>query len=660
MIGLFTQDSLAPHDNCLVWTPFLTWLHAISDVSIGVAYYAIPLAIAVLVVRHKDLAFGWIFWLFALFIFASGTTRLMEVWVLWHPDYGLLGLLKAFTALVAVVTACLLWLMVPRLLAIPTPTQYRRVSDLLVTETARHGQTVRQLHRTEESFRLLVESVRDHALFMMDRDGIVTSWNSGAERIKGYKAGDILGRHFSVFYQQDEQAAGVPADALETALRDGQFQAEGQRVRKDGTTFTADVVINPILDLDGVHVGFAKITRDITDHKRAEESLEQAKAALIQAQKMEAVGQLTGGIAHDFNNMLTAILGSLELLETRKETFNQSTLRLLGVMRKSATHGAELTRRLLAFSRKQMLAPAVTDVNRLVSGLSEMLGGILGESISIGTTLAAGIRPVFIDRNQLESTLLNLAVNARDAMQSGGALTIETSDVFLDGEYARRRNEVSVGDYVMIAVSDTGTGMTDEVRNRAIEPFYSTKNVGQGTGLGLSQVYGFIKQSGGHVEIYSEPGIGTTIKLYLPHHHAIVTALPAGGPDQAEPVPTGSELILVVEDDAAVRGYSVDALRHLGYTTLEADSAGPAMELIRANPEIRLLFTDVGLPGKNGRQLATEATRLRPDMKVVYTTGYARNAIIKHGLLERGVHLLPKPFTVDRLARILRSVLDDT
>ncbi|WP_428485049.1 PAS domain S-box protein [Rhodopila sp.] len=658
MIRLFSQQGLSPHGFCLLWQPELVWLHAFSDAMIGVAYYAIPLALAFLVIRHRDLAFGWMFWLFALFILACGTTHFMEIWVLWHPDYAVQGLLKAFTALASISTACLLWLHMPRLQAIPTPGQLRRIADQLADETVRHEQTVEQLYQSEESFRLIVESVRDCAMFMLDKNGFVTSWNGGAERIKRYAAEDIVGRHFGCFYVPEDQANDAPAQGLAVAMAEGQHQEDAWRLRADGSRFLANVIINPVFDRAGVHIGFAQVTRDITEEHHAREALGQARLALAQSQKMQAVGQLTGGIAHDFNNMLTAILGSLELLDKHQEKFSQATYRMLCVIRKAADHGTELTRRLLAFSRKQMLTPAVTDVNRLVSGLSDMLGRTLGESVAIETQLAGGLWPVFIDRNQLESALLNLAVNARDAMPQGGSLTIETLNAFLDQDYVQRRDEVVAGEYVAIAISDSGTGMAADVLARAFEPFYTTKEIGQGTGLGLSQVFGFVKQSGGHLELYSEVGHGTTVKLYVPRHHAAVEAA-ALAAEPVLPLPVGSETVLVVEDDDRVRGYSVSAVRYLGYNTLEASSPAAALDIIRTRPDISLLFTDVGLPGMNGRELADQAIGSRPGLKVVYTTGYARTAITRQGMLERGVHLLPKPYKIESLARMLRSVMDE-
>jgi PAS domain S-box-containing protein len=658
MLQSLFDRGFAPHGFCLQWEPGLLWLHAGSDLATGVAYYAIPVALAWLVLKRQDLAFGWMFWLFALFILACGTTHFMDVWVLWQPDYAVQGLLKAFTAVLSILTAILLWLIMPRLLAIPTPGQFRRVTDQLTDETVRHERTVEQLRRTEESFQLLVESVRDCAMFMLDTAGHVTSWNAGAQHIKHYRADEIVGKHFGCFYTPEDRAAGTPMRALETAASVGSFQEEGPRVRKDGSLFLADVVINPILDRGGVLVGFAKVTRDITQRKQAQAELEQARAALAQSQKMEAVGQLTGGIAHDFNNMLTAILGSLELLETRNERFSPAANRMLRVIRHAGERGAELTRRLLAFSRKQALLPTATDVNRLVADMSELLRRSLGESISIQTVLAGGLWPAFVDPHQVESALLNLAVNARDAMRGGGRLTIETGNAFLSDDYARVHNEVTAGEYVFIAVSDTGTGMTCEVLEHAFEPFYTTKEVGHGTGLGLSQVYGFVKQSGGNVELYSEVGHGTTVKLYFPRTDVWPEQVAQETLPPAATLPQGTETILVVEDDEDVRGYTVNAVRHLGYNVLEAGDAADALAILDARPDIVLLFTDVGLPGVNGRQLADAAVAARADLKVVFTSGYARSAIVSLGLLDRGVRLLPKPFRIETLARMLRSALD--
>ncbi len=495
--------------------------------------------------------------------------------------------------------------------------------------------------RTAElaAFQHLVGSVRDYALFMLDPSGIVASWNAGAERIKGYRASEIVGRHFERFYTPADREAGVPARALRTAVEKGTFEAESVRVRKDGSEFWASVVINPIRDRDGNLLGFAKITRDVTERREAAQALERAREQLAQAQKMEGIGQLTGGVAHDFNNLLTVIIGNLEAMQRTLQSAPVDTDRLVrsvdNAMR-GAQRAASLTQRLLAFSRRQPLDPKPVDAGRLVTGMSELLRRTLGEQVAIETVLAGGLWRVLADPNQLEISILNLAVNARDAMPQGGKLTIETANAYLDEIYAATQSEVVPGQYAVISISDTGSGMTKEVQERAFEPFYTTKDVGHGTGLGLSQVYGFVKQSGGHVKIYSELGTGTTVKLYLPRLHSEEdVALPEPAP--VAPRSVGADTILVVEDDEDVRANTTGILRELGYTVLEAPAAAAALQLVESRPEIRLLFTDIGLPGgMNGRQLADAARTLRPDLKVLFTTGYARNAIVHDGRLDPG------------------------
>ncbi len=533
----------------------------------------------------------------------------------------------------------------------------------LAAANARLIQEAAERERAEGRFQHLVQGVRDYALYMLDPNGIVTNWNAGAERIKGYLASEIVGQHFGRFYTEADRAAGMPARALETAVREGTFQAEGLRVRKDGSQFWASVVINPIRDKDGKLLGFAKITRDVTERREAAQALERAQEQLAQAQKMEGIGQLTGGVAHDFNNLLTVIIGNLESLQRALQVPSRDGDRLARAVEnamRGAQRAASLTQRLLAFSRRQPLDPKPVDAGRLVTGMSEILRRTLGEQIAIETVLAGGLWRVLADPNQLEIGILNLAVNARDAMPNGGKLTIETANAYLDEAYAAAQTEVVPGQYVVISISDTGSGMTKEVQAHAFEPFYTTKDIGHGTGLGLSQVYGFVKQSGGHVKIYSEVGLGTTVKLYLPR-----LLSEEGGvalPEAAAPVPrsANAQTILAVEDDDDVRANTTGILRELGYTVLEASLAATALHLLERHPEIRLLFTDIGLPGgMNGRQLADAARRIRPDLKVLFTTGYARNAIVHDGRLDPGVVLIPKPFTYAAVAAKLADLLDE-
>ncbi|HEX5454186.1 MAG TPA: ATP-binding protein [Stellaceae bacterium] len=414
------------------------------------------------------------------------------------------------------------------------------------------------------------------------------------------------------------------------------------------------------------HSALARINRELGASNQSLQAeigeREKAQAALRQAQKMEAIGQLTGGVAHDFNNILQVILGNLGTVESRLRQGSldpQRLRRLIETAIRAADRAAVLTAQLLAFSRRQPLQPKPLDPNKLLAGMSDLLNRTLGEGIEVETVLGARLWQVLADANQLENAILNLAVNARDAMPNGGKLTIETANILLDEAYAAREEDVKAGQYVLIAVSDTGTGMPPDIIGKAFDPFFTTKDVGRGTGLGLSQVYGFLKQSSGHAKIYSEAGEGTTVKLYFPR---LLTdaALREHGTASDTPPARGREVILVVEDEPDVRGFVVEMLRELGYAILAAEDGQAALRVLKTRDDIRLLFTDVGLPGGlNGRQLADEAKRRRPDIKVLFTTGYARNAIVHQGRLDPGVELINKPFTYAALAKRVREVLDE-
>jgi two-component system, NtrC family, sensor kinase len=385
-----------------------------------------------------------------------------------------------------------------------------------------------------------------------------------------------------------------------------------------------------------------------------------AEAALRQAQRLEAVGHLTGGVAHDFNNLLTIILGNLGAAKSQLGQWSDAAHAQVSRRVDSALHGAArastLTKRLLAFARQTPLRPAAIDVNRLLAGLSDFLHRTLGEDVALEIVGAAGLWPAEADAAELEAALLNLAVNARDAMPDGGKLTIETSNAYLDDAYCRREADLKPGQYVLIAVSDTGSGMPKDVMEHAFEPFFTTKDSGQGTGLGLSQVYGFVKQLGGHVKIYSERGEGTTVKVYLRRHPA---DLPVARPAAGEPAQGGSgECVLVVEDDPDVRDYVVEALAGLGYDVLQAGDAEQALQVLRRHKTVNLLLTDVIMPGKNGRKLAEEARAQNPSLKVLYMTGYSRNAIVHQGRLDPDVELIQKPLTSEQLAAAVRKLLD--
>jgi PAS domain S-box-containing protein len=464
------------------------------------------------------------------------------------------------------------------------------------------------------------------------------------------RSGEVIGGLFfghsepGVFTQRDERiVAGIAAQAA-IAIDNAQLFEASQRELAARRHAEEELQrINETLE--------DRIAEEIKNRRQIED-------ALRQTQKMEAIGQLTGGIAHDFNNLLTVIIGNIETMQRRLPPDHEFH-RLIAAALRGAFRGAELTQRLLVFARRQPLAPEVVSPNKLVGGMSDLLRRALGEAVAIETVLAGGLWNIFADANQLENALINLAVNARDAMPDGGKLTIETSNSYLDEAYCSMHADVTAGQYVGIFVTDTGEGMPQDVVEKAFEPFFTTKGIGQGTGLGLSQVYGFVKQSGGHVKIYSEVGQGTCVKLYLPRHHGAGAVLDPLSERSHPPRGRPGETVLVVEDDPDVRTYTVEMVSGLGYQVISAADGRGALRLLDAHPELRLLFTDVGLPGgMNGRQLADEAIRRRPGIKVLFTTGYARNAIVHHGRLDPGVEVIFKPFTYSDLATKLRKAFE--
>ena len=524
--NLLDTSLFAPHGICLLWEPGLIWLHVGSDVLIALAYFSIPVALTIFVMRRRDVEFGWIFWAFAIFIMACGLTHVLSIITLWVPIYGIEGIVKAITAVASVVTAAILWPLLPKLLAIPSPAQLR--------------------------------------------------------------------------------------DAQLALVEEGRYRREAE---------------------------------DMLRH----------------TQKMEAIGHLTGGVAHDFNNLLTIIIGNLEIAERAVNDWTDASQARLKRVIASAAGGAQravvLTQRLLAFARRQPLDPKPLNVNQLLQGMSDFFRRTLSENIELEIVGGAGVWQVEVDPSQMEAAILNLVVNARDAMEGRGSLTIETSNAFIDEVYAQQHIDVQVGQYVLIAVTDTGPGMPKDVQERAFDPFFTTKEPGQGTGLGLSQVYGFVKQSGGNVKIYSEPGLGTTIKIYLPRSRKVseaaieIDSVVVGG--------SGHETIMVVEDDPDVRAYLVETLEGLNYRIRRAPNADVALSDYQRDPSpIDLLLTDVVMPGMNGRQLADEMQKRQPGLRVLFMTGYSRNAIVHQGRLDAGVSLLQKPIAQATLAGKVREMLD--
>jgi PAS domain S-box-containing protein len=533
------------------------------------------------------------------------------------------------------------------------------------------------LAQREARLRLVVENALDHAILITDAAGIVTHWSPGAEKIFGWSSAEAIGQDASLIFTPEDRAAGV--DSLELALAAAQGRTVDKRwhLRKDGRR----VFMNGSMNLlpsgsGGKPQGFMKIARDETDRHRAEEAIRElnetleqrvqertgalveSQEQLRQSQKMEAIGQLTGGIAHDFNNMLATITSSLELMNRRIASGQVDDLtRYLTMASTAAQSAAALIQRLLAFSRKQTLDLQPLEVNGLIAQMQDMLRRSMGESIQFDLALQPGLPAVRSDRNQLENALLNLTINARDAMAEGGVLRIATSSRELDAGYAAMHPDVMPGQYVMVSVSDNGIGMSSEVVAKAFDPFFTTKPIGQGTGLGLSMIYGFARQTGGHASIHSIPGEGTTVNLYLPCNLTPLTP-PVTRQQSVARSPQGKgETVLFVEDEPGVRLVLAEILEELGYVTHEAVDAASALATEGELDRLDLLITDVGLPGTNGRQLAEMMRQRRPNLKVLFITGYANKATVRGDFLGEGMDMLAKPFTIDALAHKVKDML---
>ena len=509
-----------------------------------------------------------------------------------------------------------------------------------ITEKRR---TAEALHASEERFRLLVQSVTDYAIYMLSPEGLITNWNEGARRIKRLDFDDVKGSHFSRFYTDEDRLKGIPANALLTAQREGRYETEGWRVRGDGTTFWAHVVIDPVFDSARRLIGFAKITRDITERREAALMLERTREALQQSQKLEAIGKLTGGIAHDFNNLLNVICSGIDLLRaTPSDTAKHR--KIIDSMERAAQRGAALTGQLLAFARQQPLTLEVLDINNIIASFEAVLRRAIPDSASF-VIKKSHVGRVQTDVSQFESALLNLVINARDAVGEDGLISLETCQAVL-GE--NEVDQLPAGTYAVIIVSDNGAGMAPEVVDRALEPFFTTKAVGKGTGLGLSQVYGLTQQSGGQLLIKSAVGQGTSISLYFP----VQAAQP--GMDTEAP---GLDKALVVDDEPDVLDMTVALFQSLGYEAIAANSGAEAMHLLRQHPDIKVLFTDVVMPDMNGVALAQAARQLAPEINILLTSGYMSGPLREQfGDALAQFELITKPYRLADVAKRLRTV----
>ncbi|MBW8843941.1 MAG: PAS domain S-box protein [Burkholderiales bacterium] len=512
------------------------------------------------------------------------------------------------------------------------------------------------LRRSQEQFRLLVQGVIDYAIYLIDLDGHVVSWNAGAQRIKGYEPAEIIGRHFETFYREEDRQRGEPARAMRLALENGKFESEGWRIRKDGSSFWASVVLDPVRDDDGQPIGFAKITRDVTEKMAAQRELDAARESLFQSQKLEAIGQLTGGVAHDFNNVLMVILSSLQLIERKLDANDLLTAKVVQNALNATRRGASLTQRMLAFARRQDLKPEPTDLVELVQGMLDLLQRTLGPANIIALDLPPGLPLALVDQNQLELALLNLAVNARDAMQDGGRITVALAEAELLGATAK----LPPGRYLKLSVIDTGPGMDAATLARATEPFFTTKGVGKGTGLGLSMVDGLASQSGGQFLLRSSVGQGTEAELWLP---AASVAPNAAAVTEPPPAAAASGLprslhILLVDDDPLVLDSTAAVLADLGHRVTPAGKALDALARLRTGGDYDLVITDQAMPGMTGTELLAVVKSTRPTLATIVATGYAE--MESSTPLPPAVIKLAKPFGQHDLALAIEAALDAT
>ena len=498
-----------------------------------------------------------------------------------------------------------------------------------------------RLHASEERFRLLVQGVTDYAIYMLSPDGHITNWNEGAKRIKGFDEHEVVNTHFSRFYTREDAENGLPMRALATAVREGRFENEGWRVRRNGSKFWAHVVIDPITDQAGELLGFAKVTRDITERRQAAEDLQKATEALFHSQKLEAIGKLTGGVAHDFNNLLSVIVNGLGILQ--RKLHEPEDARVLDAMVRAAGRGATLTQQLLSFARQQPLKQEDRDLNEVIASFEPVLRRASNGLVDFRVVLAASVPPVRVDAAQFEAALLNLIVNARDATRDGGSITVSTETVELA---AGKVGSLGAGSYVRVGVKDSGTGMSRDVAAKAIDPFFTTKPLGQGTGLGLSQAYGLAQQSKGDLVIQTAPGEGATISLYFP---AVAAS------HDAKPVSSGShDKALVVDDQDDVREMAMALFTSLGYEVLSASNGSDALDLLRRTPDIDVLFSDVVMPGMSGLKLAKEARALIPGLKIILASGYAPQALTEGAdIFDFG--FISKPYTLAQILKQLRT-----
>ena len=640
---LFDSSSLQPHGFCLLWQPALLWLHIISDALIGLAYYSIPLALTVFVIRRRDMQFGWLFWLFAAFILACGTTHFMSIWTLWHADYGIEGILKAITAVLSVGTAALLWPLLPQGLALPSAASLGR-------EVAARDVALRDLRTSEERYRELYNQTPG-LLFSTNEQGRIMEVSDDWLALFGYQRQEVIGRSAAHFMTK-------PTASLMIETLWAQFLTSGELrevdldfVRADGSVVETMLSARVQQDADGHFDRVYAVIADVTARHAAERALasevearQHMREMLFQSQKMEAVGQLTGGVAHDFNNLLTAINSNLDLLGTRCKPEGKVP-QLIEAAQQAVQRGSKLTKQLLSFSRRQVLRPEIFSVPGRLDSLETLLTSTLQGSVELQVDLPEGLWNIMVDPNEFDLSIINLCVNARDAMPQGGKLRITGQNIILPtGEAANEEG----GSFVRLSVSDTGVGIPAAALSRIFEPFFTTKELGKGTGLGLSQVYGFATQSGGQVKVESELGKGTTIMLDLPQAGAVPLAAKPRETVISEQL---SGHIMLVEDDDDVASAATGLIEDLGLTVERfAQPASALQRLEQSAAGFDMIFSDIVMPGgMNGLDFAREVKAKFPALRIVLTTGHSQAAAEAGGEF----YILPKPYSREQLVGVL-------